>query len=298
MQSAAAEMPQTVNAPGIAPAPGAAPAAAPVQQPPGALQPQQVQAAAAQASPVATPQPQAQAQPAAPPAGALSDGQIAQLLAVLRLLPGEQVARLLSALDQRVLKAALFQLNLQNPDLFPKPTPPAGPRAQFGVQGPSERELGAGERKKTQAKAIADAIAEAEANGLEAPTDLPQVDPVLTENHSLRPEGGAAPQPKKKKSAEPSAEDGYSRRISPRKPASNNGRIVGTTDRRGINCEILDISETGALIRVAGDVSLSERFFLYDFGNREASDMVAKMPRRSCLIVWRKRNKMGVKFVE
>ena len=31
---------------------------------------------------------------------------------------------------------------------------------------------------------------------------------------------------------------------------------------------------------------------------RQASDMVAKMPRRSCQIVWRKRNKMGVKFVE
>ena len=90
-----------------------------------------------------TPPPQ---QPAPAAAAGLNNAQIAQLLTVLRLLGPEPLTQLLCQLDPRVLKAALFQLNLKNPEYFPKPAAPAGPRTQFGMSEnrPSERELGVG----------------------------------------------------------------------------------------------------------------------------------------------------------
>ncbi|MEM7427599.1 MAG: PilZ domain-containing protein [Pseudomonadota bacterium] len=294
MQVAIAETPSQVSTP--------QPQAAPVSSmaPQTMPQPTMPQQTVAQRS---LPPQSPQASPAV--AAVLTEAQISQLLAVLRLLKPEQVAQVLAQLDPMVLTPALTQLNARLPAVFPKPVsgpPVSGARAQFGLQNdsqrPTERELGAGERKRAQAKAITAAIAEAEAHGGTAGEELPPASPVLTETHSLRPEGGASGAAAKQPASEPKAEDGYSRRISPRKAASNNARIIGTGDRRGVNGEILDISDTGALIRVQADVSLSDRFFLYDFGNRQASDMVAHMPRRSCEIVWRRRNKIGVKFVE
>lgn len=40
-----------------------------------------------------------------------------------------------------------------------------------------------------------------------------------------------------------------------------------------------------------------ESFLLYDFGQKKPDNMIARMPHKSCETVWRKRNKMGVRFI-
>lgn len=53
-------------------------------------------------------------------------------------------------------------------------------------------------------------------------------------------------------------------------------------------CVIIDMSETGAQLEVAGDADLPFEFSLLIGGNSHV--------RRQCRLVWRSRNRIGVQF--
>ena len=154
-------------------------------------------------------------------------------------------------------------------------------------------------RLKAQAKAIAEAIPQElsrRRTRVSAPPPAHSVLPSvggLEDNLAVSDHGDRVPDQQ-----DTPLVDGYSRRRSPRKTALSNAKIVCPNDRRGIDCRIIDTSDSGALLSVDNSYVIAEMFVLYDFGEYAPHEKYTKMPHRQCQLVWRKRNKVGVKFVD
>lgn len=79
---------------------------------------------------------------------------------------------------------------------------------------------------------------------------------------------------------------GIERRRYPRHRVSKSAAIVFGNDRRSIGCQILDVSESGAMLMPV-DAALCPREFLL-----KPSDG----GERNCEVVWRTGTKIGVKY--
>ena len=98
-------------------------------------------------------------------------------------------------------------------------------------------------------------------------------------------------------SAKPSEPDNHGR-LSPRIPTRKNAKIHSPSDDLTVDCLILDTSDTGALIFLDYSEDLPETFDLYDVGNQKSGEAFDHLPCSTCKQVWRKRNKMGVRFID
>ena len=87
-------------------------------------------------------------------------------------------------------------------------------------------------------------------------------------------------------------------RASPRTSTQNNAKILSRSDNVCFDCLILDKSETGALVFLDYGGELPETFALYDLGDQKIDDDFIHLPHKTCSAVWRKRNKMGVTFID
>lgn len=90
---------------------------------------------------------------------------------------------------------------------------------------------------------------------------------------------------------------GVFRRLSPRTSTQKNAKIYCPIDETNIDCLILDTSQSGALVFLDHTGELPDDFDLFDIGDQKSTDAFTHLPHKKCRCVWRKRNKMGVKFV-
>lgn len=87
-------------------------------------------------------------------------------------------------------------------------------------------------------------------------------------------------------------------RLSPRTPTQKNAKLHSASDDLTVDCLILDTSETGALIFLDHDGALPDTFDLYDLGHQKSGEAFTHLPCKACKQVWRKRNKLGVRFID
>lgn len=97
--------------------------------------------------------------------------------------------------------------------------------------------------------------------------------------------------------AAPAVHPGVFRRLNPRTSIQKNAKIYCPIEKTDFDCLILDTSQSGALVFLDYTGELPETFDLFDIGDQKSSDQFTHLPHKKCECVWRKRNKMGVKFV-
>ncbi len=93
-----------------------------------------------------------------------------------------------------------------------------------------------------------------------------------------------------------SGSSGSLRRMSPRRYTQKNAKIYCPNSKANVDCLILDISKTGALVFLDHSGDLPDTFALYDIGDLRADEEFVHLPHKNCRVVWRKRNKLGVAF--
>jgi hypothetical protein len=80
--------------------------------------------------------------------------------------------------------------------------------------------------------------------------------------------------------------DDTERRSAPRKRTLKGGRIAFNAGQSTIECVVLNLSETGAKLRVTSVMGIPDTFDL----------LLADKSRRRCRVAWRKLDEMGVAF--
>jgi len=75
------------------------------------------------------------------------------------------------------------------------------------------------------------------------------------------------------------------KRFSDRRRIFKSGRIVFSQRRAVIDCTVRNVSQTGAMLQVGNSVTVPQEFELWWDGNVQR-----------CIVVWRKKDALGVKF--